>query len=79
MKYNKIEEIKQTKRYKELHSAYVNNPTKYTMFDLYDYCFEEMQQSKEFCEKWDDWNNHFINQLVDVKDLALGDKDVFVV
>lgn len=75
-KYNKIEEIKQTQRYKELCSAYINNPTKYTMFDLYSYCSDEIEQCKEFCDKWNDWNNHFINSLAPAK--SIGSEQDFI-
>ena len=77
-KYNKIEEIKQTKKYKELYSAYINNPTSYTAFNVCSYYLDEMEHCKEFYDKLNDWSNCFVSKLVDVKNIALGDKAEYV-
>ena len=70
MKYQKIEEIKNTSTFKELFKIYEQNPNQYNLFNLCDYFCEEMTQSEEW-EK--EVKNHF-NKFVDVKDIAIGGK-----
>lgn len=68
-KYDSVAEIKESRRYKALQEKCRANPTAYTMFDLVDWYNDQLASCREFMEQHDE----YFSQLVDVKDIALGE------
>ena len=76
-KYKTLNDIKETKRYQKLNDKWSKSRSTYDLLVLLSYIWDECYSCEEFMEKFEKDIKAYINTFVDVKDIALGDKNVF--
>lgn len=82
IKYQTMEEITHTNKYKYLLDAYANDNDKqnnFSLFKLFLFYFDELQYCQEYLDRLNKHMDEYFSNFVDVKDIGIGDKNIYEV